>query len=79
MPRTPLTTPAAGNTDWRGWADQLGTEHEALFSDTPGGIDTTTQAKVRANVGASAVVQLTLAAYNALGTKDANTLYVIVG
>ena len=79
MPRTPLTTPAAGNTDWRGWADQLGTEHEALFSDTPGGIDATTQAKVRANVGASAVVQLALAAYNAPRTKDANNLYGIAG
>lgn len=32
MPRTPLTTPAAGNTDWRGWADQLGTEHESIMA-----------------------------------------------
>lgn len=35
--------------------------------------------QARANIGAATVVQMTLAAYNALGTKDANTLYVIVG
>lgn len=52
MARTPLTTPAAGNTNWRGWADQLGTEHESLFSATSGSIDTATQGNVRTNIGA---------------------------
>ena len=37
------------------------------------------QTQARTNIAAAAVVQMTLAAYNALGAKDANTLYVIVG
>lgn len=35
--------------------------------------------KVGGNGSITTVVQLTQAAYDALGTKDANTLYVIVG
>ena len=36
-------------------------------------------AAARTTIGAAAVTQMTLAAYNALGAKDPNTLYVIVG
>ena len=37
------------------------------------------QTQARTNIGAAAVLQVTQSAYDALGTKDPNTLYVIVG
>ena len=79
MPRTPLTTPTIGSTSWGAAGQQLFNEHEALFGATPGVLEATTQAQVRANIGAGTIVQMTQAAYTALGTKDPNTLYVIVG
>lgn len=77
MPRDPLTTPASGSTSWYNWANQLGTEHESIIG-TSTQPDAATATQIRSNIGASAVVQITQAAYTALGTKDPNTLYVIV-
>lgn len=38
-----------------------------------------TEQEARDAIGVKKMVQMTQAAYNALGTKDANTLYLIVG
>lgn len=78
MARTPLTTPAQGNTSWWNWANQISTEHESIIG-TSTQPDAETATQIRSNIGASAVVQITQADYTALGTKDPNTLYVIVG
>lgn len=52
MARTANPTPAQGSTAWYAWANQLNTEHEALFG-TSGITDTSDRDQVRANLGVS--------------------------